>query len=151
MASHVGDDVGDAHHAALERHRAEVPDGEVAGGAAGLDGAVELVEGAKPRELEDALLVLAVVREAAVEGLEREVATVERVEHAHRVDVVEEPAARPRVEHLVQAALAGVPEGRVPQVVTEADRLDEVAVETERVADIARDAGDELDVQAAPR
>ena len=151
VAAHVGDDVGDAHHAALERHGAQVPDGAPALRVALLDRRVELLEAGEPRELEHALLVLAVVAEHPIERLERDVAAVEHVEHADGVDVVVERATRARLEHVVQAALAGVSERRVPKVVPEPDGLDEVAVEPERVADVARDAGDELDMETAAR
>jgi hypothetical protein len=49
------------------------------------------------------------------------------------------PEALP--EHLVEAILAGVSEGRVAHVVAEADRLREVLVQAQRAGDAAGDRG----------
>ena len=61
------------------------------------------------------------------------------LDHAQRVLVVAEAAppalAHARVEHL----LADVPERRMPEVVTEPDRLGQVLVQPERARDVARD------------
>ena len=58
-----------------------------------------------------------------------------------RLLVVPEPAAEPLADGVVEGLLARVPEGRVPGVVPEADRLDEILVEPQRTSDDARDRG----------
>ena len=129
----------------------EVRDGVAALRVAALDRFIESVESREIRKLEDALLVLAVMTEHAVERLKRDVAPVEHVEHAHRMHVVMEPAPRARMEDVVQTALACVSEGRVTKVVPETDRLDEVAIKAEGVADVARNTGYKLHMEATPR
>ena len=54
--------------------------------------------------------------------------------------MVEAPA-EPPAQSLVERLLAGVPERRVPEVVAEPDRLDEVLVQPQRPRDAARDPG----------
>src|SRR5918998_6912083 len=54
--------------------------------------------------------------------------------------VVPETAPPALAQARVENGLAGVPEGRVPQVVPETDRLGEVLVQPERARDPARDA-----------
>ena len=49
----------------------------------------------------------------------------------------------------VEISLASVSKGSVSEVVAEADRLDEVAIQSEREPDIPCDAGDELHMKAA--
>ena len=93
-------------------------------------------------------LKLAVVRDDAVERVERDIQREDPVEDADAVHVVIEISARLGVIHLVEVPLPRVPEGGVPDVVPEGDRLDEVEVQPEDGADRARDAGDELYVQS---
>jgi len=50
---------------------------------------------------------------------------------------------------IVEEALAGMAERRVSQVVTQANRLDQIAIEPQGATDIARNAGDKLYVQTA--
>ena len=52
-----------------------------------------------------------------------------------------EVPAESLLQQRVERLLAGVAERRVPEVVTEADRLDEVLVQPQRAGDAARDAG----------
>ena len=59
------------------------------------------------------------------------------VDDAQRVLVVAKPAAEVTAELLVEALLAGVAEGRVAEVVPEADRLHEVLVQPEGARDPA--------------
>ena len=151
VLAHVGDHVGDAHDAALEGHRAQVADCALPRLPAGGDQAVEGAELRQPARLEDLLLELAVVREAAVQGLQAHVAAAEHVDHAHGLDVVEEPPAGAGVEGVVQEALASVAEGRVPEVVAERDGLDEVEVQAQGAPDVASDARHELHMQPAAR
>ena len=54
--------------------------------------------------------------------------------------VVAETAAGVLLEHGIQCLLAGVPERRMPEVVTKADRLRQVLVETQRAGDRTRNA-----------
>src|SRR5690606_38810106 len=64
---------------------------------------------------------------------------LELVDDAHRLLVV--PVAAPALaQDLVERLLADVPEGRVPQVVAQADRLGEILVEGEGARHRARDA-----------
>ena len=58
-----------------------------------------------------------------------------------RLLVVPEPRAEPLAQRLVERLLAGMPERRVPRVVAEPDRLDEILVQPERPRDDARDRG----------
>ena len=151
VLAHVGNDVRDAHDTALERHGAQVPDGHVSLVPAAAHDAAELVEAGEAACLEHLPFAFAVVADHAVERLQGEVAAVEHVEHAYALHVVEEPAARALVEHVVQEALAGVAEGRVADVVAKGDGLDEVEVEPERQTDVPRHATHELHVEAAAR
>ena len=50
---------------------------------------------------------------------------------------------------IVEEALAGMAERRVSQVMTQANRLDQIAIEPQGATDIARNAGDKLHVQTA--
>ena len=65
------------------------------------------------------------------------------------MDVVEKRTAGPSLADVVQQRLPRMPEGRMAEVVPEADCLDEIAIEAECAADVARDTGHELHVQAA--
>ncbi len=86
-----------------------------------------------PRVLEDPVAHLpGEVQPAAV--------ALEPLDHAERVLVVPEAAAAALAQQLVERLLAGVAERRMPEVVAEADRLDEVLVEAQRPRDAARDA-----------
>ncbi len=64
----------------------------------------------------------------------------EHVDDPERVLVVAEPAPESLLQLPVECRLACVPERRVPEVVAEPDRLDEVLVQPERAGDAARDA-----------
>src|SRR5207245_3598969 len=68
--------------------------------------------------------------------------SLEVLDDAQRMLVVAEVASEARFEAAIEDLLADVPEGRVSEVVPEADRLDEVLVERERARDGARDGGD---------
>ena len=87
----------------------------------------------------------------AVERLQRQVAPVQAIEHAHALNVVEEPAAVTLAQAVVEEALPGMAEGGVPDVVTKRDGLDQVEVEAQGATDVARHAGHELHMQAATR
>ena len=87
----------------------------------------------------------------AIERLERHVAAVQGIEHADRLHVMEKVATRALVIDIVEKALTGVAKGRVSQVVAQANRLDQIAVEPQGATDIARNARDKLHVQSAPR
>ena len=63
---------------------------------------------------------------------------LDHLDDAQRVLVVAEAAAVPR-QRLVQHLLADVPEGRMPEVVTQAHRLGQVLVQTQRPRHGARD------------
>ena len=67
---------------------------------------------------------------------------LERVHHAQRVLVVAEAHAEALHRAAVQHLLADVAEGRVPEVVPQADRLREVLVQAQRTSHGARDRGD---------
>ena len=54
---------------------------------------------------------------------------LELVDDAEGVLVVPEPAVEALAQHLVERVLAGVAERRVPEIVPEPDRLDEVLVQ----------------------
>ena len=56
-----------------------------------------------------------------------------------RLLVVPEPTAEPAADDVVERLLAGVTERRVPGVVAEADRLDEILVQPQRTRDDPRD------------
>ena len=107
----VRDAVDDAHDLALERLRLD---------RAGV--------------LEDAVAHLPRQVEAAAVALEA-------LDDAQRVLVVTKAAAAALAHHLVERLLAGVAERRVPEVVAEPDRLDEILVQAQRAGDAARDAG----------
>ena len=86
--------------------------------------------------LEDAFARL----EREVEAVESAVALLELVDHAQRLQVVLEPAVL--LHALVQRVLSGVAERRVPEVVRQGDRLDEVFVDAELPGDRATDLRD---------
>ena len=50
---------------------------------------------------------------------------------------------------IVEKTLTGMAERRVAQVVAQANRLDQIAIEPQGATDIARNAGDKLHVQTA--
>ena len=50
---------------------------------------------------------------------------------------------------IVEEALAGMTKRRVSQVVAQANRLDQIAIEPQGATDIARNARDKLHVQTA--
>ena len=87
----------------------------------------------------------------AVERLERHVAAVQLVEHADGLHVMEKITTRTLVIDIVEETLAGMAKGRVAQIVAQANRLDQIAVEAQGTADIAGNARDELHMKAAPR
>ena len=83
--------------------------------------------------------------EDAVTHLDRQIepapVPLERFDDTQRVLVVPETAAAPLAQQLVERLLAGVPEGRMPEIVAETDRLDEILVEAQRAGDPAGDPG----------
>ena len=107
----VGDAVDQAHDLALER--------------------VRLV---RPGVVEDPVAHLVRQVEAAAVALEH-------VDDPERVLVVAEAPVEALAQRLVERLLAGVPERRVPEVVAEPDRLDEVLVQPQRPGHAARDPG----------
>ena len=151
IAADVGEDIRDAHHAALERHGSQVLNRAIARGDTILDRPIELPKGCHVRQLKHALLVLAVMAQHAIERLKRHVAAIERIEHAHRLHVMEKETAGALVIDIVEEALAGMTEGRMPQVMAQTNRLDQVAVEPKGATDIARNARDELHMQTTTR
>ena len=62
---------------------------------------------------------------------------LEDVDDAQGVLVVREATAEVTAELVVERVLARMAEGRVPEVVAEADRLDEILVQPERTGDAA--------------
>ena len=90
-------------------------------------------------------LVRARVVEDPVANLGRQVepapVALEHLHHTQRVLVVPEVPAESLLQQRVERLLSGVSERRVPEVVTEADRLDEILVQPQRAGDPARDAG----------
>ena len=64
---------------------------------------------------------------------------LEHVDDAQRLLPVMEVAGEALEQAAVEHVLADVPERRVAEVVTEADRLDQVLVETQRARNRARD------------
>ncbi len=132
----VGDGVGEVRDLRLEARLAALDEAPP-----------ELAERARVREravLQDPLARL----EREVEPGELGVAFLELVDHAQRLQVVLEAAV---VAHaVVQHVLAGVPEGRVAEVVREADGLGQRLRERERERDRAADLRD-LDRMREPR
>ena len=145
----VGDHVGDSHDASFEGRGAQRLDRGLVGHAR-LDEGVELAKRVRRARFQHLLSELAVVAEHAVERLQADVAAEELVEHAHRMNVVVEVAPGALMVARREEPLAGVPERRVPHVMAERDRLDELAVQPERAPDVARDAAYELHVEPAP-
>ena len=88
--------------------------------------------------LERLRLLLAGMREDAVAHLVRE---VERARDPQGLLVVAEAPAEALPERVVERIFACVPEGRVPRVVPEADRFDEILVQCQSTRDDARDRG----------
>src|ERR1700754_3558117 len=86
--------------------------------------------------LEDSLARL----EGEVQAIERAIPFLEQVDDTQRLQVVLEAAV---VLHArVERVLSRVPERRVPQVVRERDRLDEIFVEPQVARDRSRDLRD---------
>src|SRR5262249_28244911 len=82
------------------------------------------------------------VRDDPVAPLPREVepapVALEHLDDPQRLLVVPEAAPEALLEALVERLLARVAEGRVAEVVAEADRLDEILVQPQRPRDAAR-------------
>ena len=98
------------------------------------DPALERVGLVRPRVVEDPVAnFVGEVESAAI--------ALQHVDHPQRMLVVAETAAEALLQELVQRLLARVSERRVPEVVAEPDRLDEVLVEPKRPRDPARDPG----------
>src|SRR6478672_7576572 len=95
--------------------------------------------------LERVWLVLARVVEDPIPDLCRQVepATValEMIDHAQGVLVVAKAEPEPLAQGGVECFLARVPEGRMPEIVTESDRLRQILVQAQRPGDTARNAG----------
>ena len=64
---------------------------------------------------------------------------------------MEKEASGALVIDIIEEAFTGMAERRMSQVVTQADRLDQIAVESQGPTDIARNARDELNMQATTR
>ena len=62
---------------------------------------------------------------------------------------MEKEAAGALVVNIVEESLTGMAKGRVPQVVAQANRLNQITVEPQGAADIACDARNKLHVQTA--
>ena len=98
------------------------------------DPSLERVRLVRPRVVEDPVAdLLREVEPAAV--------ALQHVDDPQRVLVVVEAAAEALLQELVQRLLTGMAERRVPEVVPEPDRLDEVLVEPQRSRHPARDPG----------
>ena len=149
IASNVGKDIRDANHAALERHGTQMLNCVIARGNAILNRLIKLFKRAHVRKLKNTLFVLAVVAQHAIERLERHVAAVQSVEHTDRLHVMEKITPSALMIDIVEEALAGMAERRVSQVVTQANRLNQIAIEPQGATDIARNAGDKLHVQTS--
>ena len=67
---------------------------------------------------------------------------LEHVDDPQRVLVVQKPSAEPLAQAAVERLLADMPERRVPEVVAEPDRLDQVLVQPQRARDGPRDLRD---------
>ena len=67
---------------------------------------------------------------------------LEPVDDPQRVLVMAKRASEALGQTAIEDVLAEVAEGRMPEIVAEADRLDEVLVETERAGDGPRDSRD---------
>ena len=67
---------------------------------------------------------------------------LEMLDHAQRVLVVAKVLSEALFQAAVEHLLADVAEGRVPEVVAEADRLHQVLVQRQRPGDGPRDRGD---------
>ena len=70
IATDVGDDVGDPDDATFQGHWPKMPDRPAPFDVAALDDIVEFREVLKPGELEDPLLVFAVMRKGAIQRLQ---------------------------------------------------------------------------------
>ena len=64
---------------------------------------------------------------------------------------MEKVTTRALVVNIIEESLTGMAKGRVSQVVAQANRLDQIAVEPQGATDIARNARDKLHVQTAAR
>ena len=96
------------------------------------DAPLERLRRDRPRVVEDAVAHLVREVEAAAVALEH-------VDDAQRVLVVAEAALEALAQRGVERRLAGVPEGRVAEIVAQADGLGQVLVEAQRAGDGARD------------
>ena len=92
------------------------------------DAALERLRRDRPGVVEDAVAHLVREVEAAPVALEH-------VDDAQRVLVVAEAALEALAQRAVQRRLAGVTEGRVAEIVAEADGLGQVLVEAQRAGD----------------
>ena len=148
VLAEVGDDVTDAHNAALKGGGNDLDDIALIHVAA----LYHSVERGEIRHIDGSVLVhleLAVMSDDAVEGVERQVQRKKTVKNADAMDVMVEISAGLGVIDLADVSLACVAEGRVSDVVAESDSLDQVEVEAEDRADGARKSRHKLNVKRA--
>ena len=150
VLAQIRQDVADAHHAPLQGAGTE----QLAftrHGAAFLHQAIELGEGiarSGPVAFES---LLAAVTEDAIQGLQRKIAPRNGAQQAHAMNIVVEEPARAGVIQIGKQVFAAVPEGRMPQIVPEGNRLDQGGVQTQRAAQLACVLGNQLQVEGTAR
>ena len=121
----VGDGIGEVRELRLERRLASLQES--------LADVAQLARVGRRAVLEDAFANL----EGQVQAGKLGIALFQFVDHAQRLQVVLE--ATEFAHAFVQRVLAGVSEGRVAEVVGQADRFDERLVQAQRLRDAARD------------
>ncbi len=88
VAPDIGDDVGDADHAGLERHGTKRIHVVEIARIATIDDCVDLLKSTQTGQLENALLIFTVVAEHSIEGLQRDIPALQPVQDADVMDVV---------------------------------------------------------------
>ena len=92
-----------------------------------------------------------IMAENAVKGLQGQIPSpslaFEPLERPHRLNIVLEPRQAMFETERGEKMLSGMAEGRVTDIMTEGDGLDQVLVEVEKTADGAGDSRNQLDVK----
>ena len=146
ILTEVGDDVTDADYAALKGRGENLKDILLVDIAA-LGHCIKLGKGVHLGGAILVHLVLAVMRDDTVEGIEGEIHREDTVKDSNAMDIMIEISACLSVVYLGKVSLACVAEGGVSDIVTKRDSLDEIEIKIQGASNRAGDTRNELNVE----